>query len=193
MIAFLDGKVEGKGLDEAYLNVGGMGFSVSMSKDSLSKLPRSGESVRVITHLQLNDTTPVLYGFLCEEEADLFKLLITVNGIGPKIALAALSTFSPRDLRSAIAMQDIKAISRIPGIGKKSASRLVLELKDKFGGLAGDEVASIDMMASDSMRVASEALSSMGFTALEIEHALSGADPSLSEGDMLQHALKHLS
>ncbi len=193
MIAFLDGIVAGKSLNEAYVSVRGVGFCLNMSKDALAKLPPAGEKVHVITYLQINDTTPVLYGFLTEEESELFKLLITVNGIGPKIALAALSTYAPKDLKAAIALQDIAAISKIQGVGKKSASRLVLELKDKFGDRGALDMSAATTLASPSMQIATEALSSMGFTTLEIEQALTGADPTSSEGDILQYALKHLS
>jgi Holliday junction DNA helicase RuvA subunit len=129
MIAYLMGTVAGTDQASAIIDVNGIGYSVFMSNRALSRLPHTGEQVRVFTHLQVREDDMSLYGFLTLEEKDLFTKLIGVTGVGPKVALAALSTFEPDELVEAIVAEDVKAVSRIPGVGKKSASRIVLELK----------------------------------------------------------------
>jgi len=130
MIAFLKGTLAGKTATTAYIEVNGVGFAVGMSQASLSKLPELGGPVQVHTYLQVREDEMSLYGFLSLEEQALFEQLIGVSGIGPKVALAALSAFpSPQALAAAIAAQDVAAVQRIPGVGKKTASRIILELK----------------------------------------------------------------
>lgn len=194
MIAFLDGKLAGRSPQAAYIDVGGMGFAVQMSSSALSKLPETGSRVRVLTYLQVSDSGAALYGFLSEEEKELFERLITVSGVGPKVALAALSTFAPRALVDAVAAQDTALISKIPGVGKKTASRIVLELKGSFD-LSGDSLfaPAPDAPASDAaVKGATEALLSMGFTSTEAELALKGASEGAGEAALLQYALKRL-
>ena len=132
MIAFLKGKLAGKTPQVAYIDVNGVGYAVFMSATALSKLPESGGAVAVLTYLQVSDAGIALYGFLSEEEKATFERLIGVTGVGPKVALAALSTFSPRALADAVAAQDVALVQKIPGVGKKSASRIILELKGSF-------------------------------------------------------------
>ena len=132
MIAFLKGKLAGKTPQVAYIDVNGVGYAVFMSATALSKLPESGGAVTVLTYLQVSDAGIALYGFLSEEEKATFERLIGVTGVGPKVALAALSTFSPRALADAVAAQDVALVQKIPGVGKKSASRIILELKGSF-------------------------------------------------------------
>ena len=129
MIAFLDGTLAGKTLASAFVNVGGVGFEVGMSQAGLAKLPATGEHVTVHTYLQVRDDGMSLFGFLSLEEKALFEKLITVSGVGPKVALAALSSYAPSQLADLIAAQDVAAVQRIPGVGKKTASRIILELK----------------------------------------------------------------
>ena len=192
MIAFLDGAVAGKTLGSAYINVNGMGFELGMSATSLAKLPEVGQRILVHTYLQVRDDGMSLFGFLSLEEKALFEKLITVSGIGPKVALAALSSYSPAQLADLIAAQDVAAVQRIPGIGKKTASRIILELKGSFdqglGGLFEQEQKTIDK-AQEGAR---EALLSMGFTTAEIDLSLKGAPQGASEGALLQYALKKL-
>lgn len=194
MIAFLDGRLAGRSLQAAYIDVSGVGYAVQMSASALSKLPEAGSSVRVLTYLQVSDSGVALYGFLSEEEKELFERLITVSGVGPKVALAALSTFSPRALVDAVAAQDTAIISKIPGVGKKTASRIVLELKGSFD-LSGDSLfaPSPDAPAADAaVKGATEALLSMGFTSAEAELALKGSPEGARETALLQYALKRL-
>ena len=192
MIAFLEGTVAGRTPTSAFLNVGGVGFEVGMSQASLSKLPEAGQRALVYTHLQVRDDGMSLFGFLSLEEKALFEELITVSGVGPKVALAALSSYTPDQLADFIAAQDVAAVQRIPGIGKKTASRTILELKGSLDQGIGGLFAQDGQAASQAMDGASEALLSMGFTSAEIELALKGAPDGASEASLLQYALKKL-
>ena len=117
MIAFLKGTLAGKTTTTAYIEVSGVGYAVGMSQASLSKLPEAGSAVEVHTYLQVRDDGLSLFGFLSLEEKALFERLISVSGVGPKVALAALSSFTPAGLVSAISAQDVAAVQRIPGVG----------------------------------------------------------------------------
>ena len=214
MIAFLEGVIAGKTLASVYLNVGGVGFEVGMSQAGLSKLPQVGEQVLVHTYLQVRDDGMSLFGFLSLEEKALFEKLITVSGVGPKVALAALSSYTPSELATLIAAQDIAAVQRIPGVGKKTASRIVLELKGSLdqgiGGLFADDeqvvsklkgsldqgigslFAEDEQVVSKAVEGAREALLSMGFTSAEADLALKGAPEDGTESTLLQYALKKL-
>lgn len=192
MIAFLDGVVAGKTLTSAYVNVNGVGFEVGMSGSSLAKLPSSGERVVVHTYLQVRDDGMSLFGFLSLEEKALFEKLITVSGVGPKVALAALSSYAPDQLANLIAAQDVAAVQRIPGIGKKTASRIILELKGSLDEGIGGLFAADEAAVSKAVKGAREALLSMGFTTAEIDLSLRGAPDDASESALLQYALKKL-
>ena len=196
MIAFLHGKLAGRTPTQAFIDVNGVGYAVSMSSTALSRLPEIGATVLVLTFLQVSEQGVALYGFLTEAERDLFLQLIGVSGIGPKVALAALGFFEPDDLIRAIATEDVKAVSRIPGVGKKTAQRMILELKGSLAdfGAAGAATgkpgeAAPAPTARDGVY---EALLSMGFTSKEAELALKGAPEDGSEGVLLQYALKKL-
>ena len=192
MIAFLEGTLAGKTSTAALLNVGGVGFEVGMSQRALSKLPSAGDSVLVHTYLQVRDDGMSLYGFQSIEEKALFERLITVSGVGPKVALAALSMYDPDKLVELIAAQDVTAVQRIPGIGKKMASRIILELKGSFDeglvSLFGEQTP----VSSKEREGAVEALLSMGFTSAEADLALKDAPDGASEAALLQYALKKL-
>ena len=192
MIAFLEGTVAGKTDTSVLLNVGGVGFEAGMSTSSLSKLPEAGERVVVHTYLQVRDDGMSLFGFLSLEEKALFERLITVSGVGPKVALAALSSYEPAKLVDLIAAQDVTAVQRVPGIGKKMASRIILELKGSFDegivSLFADEAPA----ESQAMADARAALLSMGFTSSEADLALKDAPGDANESTLLQYALKKL-
>ena len=195
MIAFLKGTLAGKTATTAYIEVNGVGYAVGMSQASLSKLPEAGAPVEVHTFLQVRDDALALYGFLALEEKALFERLIGVGGVGPKVALAALSAFSPAGLVAAVQAQDVAAVQRIPGVGKKTASRIILELKGSLDqGLASlfDEGEAPAVRAAEQLRGAHEALLSMGFTAAEADLALKGAPEGVSDSALLQYALKRL-
>lgn len=199
MIAFLRGEFVGSSATTAYIDVNGVGYAVLMAQRSLAMLPAVGETVAVFTHLQVSDAGIALYGFVSEDERTLFNQLITVNGVGPKMALAALSTYAPQELAAAIATENIAAVSKIPGVGKKTAQRIVLELKGSQtlvqSGLFGDEAdiaAAAPVASGAAVQAATEALLSMGFTEAEADLALKDAPEDASESKLLQYALKRL-
>lgn len=197
MIAFLSGEVAAVlPPNTAYIDVAGVGYAVSMPQGDLGKL-EVGKSARVLTYLSVSDNGLGLYGFLSDEEKALFEKLIGVSKVGPKMALAALSTYTPRELADAIAAQDIARVSHIPGVGKKTAERIILELKGTLErGLETlfDSGAESGGPSADSVALtgATEALLSMGFTSAEAEVALKGAPEGAGEGALLQYALKRL-
>ena len=197
MIAFLSGEVAAVlPPNTAYIDVAGVGYAVSMPPGDLGKR-EVGKPARVLTSLSVSDNGLGLYGFLSDEEKALFEKLIGVSKVGPKMALAALSTYTPRELADAIAAQDIARVSHIPGVGKKTAERIILELKGTlergletlFDSGAADGAASA---ASVALTGATEALLSMGFTSAEAEVALKGAPEGAGEGALLQYGLKRL-
>ena len=199
MIAFLKGTLAGKTATTAYIEVNGVGFAVGMSQASLSKLPELGGPVQVHTYLQVREDEMSLYGFLSLEEQALFEQLIGVSGIGPKVALAALSAFpSPQALAAAIAAQDVAAVQRIPGVGKKTASRIILELKGSLDHgldqLFGADVSPAAPAAASGAELAGarEALLSMGFTPAEVDLSLKGAAEDADTEALLKYALKRL-
>lgn len=192
MIAFLRGRIAAKLFDAVIVDVGGVGYQVLMSGRSLSRLGEVGSEVELLAHLQVRDDAFVLYGFLSQEEKELFARLTSVSSVGPKVALSVLSTYNPAEAIAAIVAQDTAAIQRVPGIGKKMASRIVLELKESFGegfavtsGIPGAQ-------AQSALRGATEALLSMGFTSEEASLALKGAPEGADETVLLQYALKRL-
>ena len=195
MIAFRKGTLAGKTTSSAVVEVAGVGYAVGMSQAALSKLPEMGGAVEVHTYLQVSDSGIALYGFLTLEEKALFERLIGVGGVGPKVALAALSAFSPAALVAAVQAQDVAAVQRIPGVGKKTASRIILELKGSFDqGIAGlfEDEAPIAAVMAERLAGAREALLSMGFTSAEAEVALKGAPEDGDESVLVQYALKRL-
>ncbi len=194
MIAFLKGKMAGRNAEAAFLDVNGVGFAVCMPSSDLAKLPEAGAEVALFTHLAVREDAMTLYGFLSQEEHALFLRLIGVSGIGPKAALAALSTFEPAELISAIQAEDVKAVSSIPGVGKKTAQRMILELKGNLAQAAEQNLFSAaTAAATERLQGAREGLLAMGFTLAEADLALKGAPDELdSEGALLQYALKRL-
>lgn len=132
MISFVNGELAAVEKDMAVVNVGGIGYGVYMSQQAMTQLPRAGHVVKLYTYLNVRGDALQLFGFLKKEDLDIFKLLIGVNGIGPKVGLGILSHLSADDLRFAVASGDVKAISAAPGMGKKTAEKLIIELKDKL-------------------------------------------------------------
>jgi holliday junction DNA helicase RuvA len=190
VIAFLTGRVAAKTPAYALIDVGGVGFKLAMTTTSLAALPAEGDEVTVHTYLHVREDELSLYGFESDEERALFERLISVSGVGPKVALAVLSSLKPDELRTALAREDVALISSVPGIGKKTAQRLIIELKDKLDlpDLApGGPAAS----GTDAAEVR-DALLSMGFSPAEAAAALRDAAPDSSAEQLLKHALKAL-
>lgn len=136
MIATLTGKLQSVHSDRAVIDLGGVGYEVFLSTDGISRLPERGEPTFLHIHTYVREDALVLYGFLEEAEKDLFLTLKTVAGIGPKLALGILSGMRVGDLCQAIVEGDVKRLTTLPGVGKRTAERLCVELKDKVGGLA---------------------------------------------------------
>ena len=206
MIAFLNGTIAGVTPQAAYIEVAGMGYQVLMSQLALSRLPEVGATVRILTYLQVSEGGLALYGFLREDEKALFEKLIGVSGVGPKVALAALSTYAPSDFAAFVAAQDVEAVQKIPGVGKKTASRIVLELKGSFelgvsplpleaDGLPSRQKAgarSEGLSSEGSLHDISQALMGMGFSPAEVDLALESVPEGASESEILQYALRRL-
>src|SRR6476646_6260078 len=143
MITFLDGKLVNALPTQAIVDVGGVGYEVFIPLSSYDKLPAVGQPIRILTHLAVREDAHVLYGFMTPAERDLFRLLVnSVSGIGPKLGLAVLSGMSVSNFKAAVVNSDVATISKINGLGKKTAERIVLELKDKLGVAAAWEAAS---------------------------------------------------
>ncbi len=192
MIYFLHGTLAAKTMDSAIVEVGGVGYQVVMSGRGLSRLGQVGDTVQVLTHLQVRDDTLVLYGFCSQAEKDVFAKLVSVSSVGPKVALSVLSTYDPEDVIAAIVAQDLAAIQRVPGVGKKMASRIVLELKDSFATSGQEPLPGASVQSASAKKGAVEALLSMGFTSEETELALKGAPAEADETGLLQYALRRL-
>jgi Holliday junction DNA helicase RuvA len=134
MITYLRGKLMDALPTQVTVEVNGVGYDVLIPLSSYDELPRPGEEVKVLTHLVVREDAHILYGFMTADERELFRLLInTVSGIGPKIALNILSGMNPTAFRGAVSNSDVRALSQISGVGKKTAERIVVELRDKFG------------------------------------------------------------
>jgi holliday junction DNA helicase RuvA len=190
VIAFLTGTVAGKSAGAALLDVGGVGFRLLMSTRSLASLPAVGDSVTVHTYLNVREDELTLFGFENEDERGLFETLISVSGVGPKVALSVLSALRPDALRAAVASDDVAVLSSVPGVGKKTAQRLALELKDKLDlPDLGEGARGARPAAAAEAR---DALLSMGFTATEAAAALRGAVDGATAEQLLKTALKSL-
>lgn len=191
MIAFLNGNLAGKTADMAYVDCNGVGFAVGMSANSLAKMPGVGYPVQIYTYLQVREDAMMLFGFATPEEKALFEKLIGVSGVGPKMALAALSTFGPQALVDAIMGEDVALVSRIPGVGKKTAQRIILELRGTLEtSLSQDDAAT--PVKADVISVVVEDLMAMGFTQAEAELSCKGMPADAGEAQGLQYALKRL-
>ena len=192
MISFIRGTLVGSDSESALIEVNGIGYRVAMSYHALSSLGSKGDEVLVLTYLYVREDALVLYGFVDEEERSLFERLITVSGIGPKVALSALSRFKATELIAAIVSQDVATVQKIPGVGKKTASRIVLELKDALGQSEVGPLFAMSTGSSQSFDGAADALLSMGFTQTEAELAHKDAPADASESELIRYALKRL-
>jgi holliday junction DNA helicase RuvA len=183
MIASLRGDVVARRLDGVVLDVGGVGYLVQATQRALQKA-QSGREVALDTYLHVREDALQLYGFAEPAERELFELLISVSGVGPKVALAILSNSTPGDLRRAIALEDESRFVAIPGIGKKTAQRIVLELRERLGPVdMGSESPTEELVARD-------ALVELGYSVPEAERALAGTDPQLPPEERVRQALR---
>jgi holliday junction DNA helicase RuvA len=183
MITFLHGKLVEALPTQVTLDVNGVGYEALIPLSSFSKLPQPGQTIRLLTQLVIREDAHTLYGFMTPEERDLFRLLIhTVSGIGPKTALNVLSGISVTAFRGAVATGDLKSLSKISGVGKKTAERIVVELKDKIGMAGAWEAASAKHgLSADEQRIndAVLALVALGFKQIEAHDSVRAAQAVL--------------
>ena len=184
MIAFLEGEIAEKLPDRVVLDVHGVGYEVLVSVRTLAQLPPVGRRVRVYTRLHVREDAMVLFGFDTTEERHMFDLLNGVSGIGPKLALAFLSVHSPDGLRRAVAAGDVVALATVPGVGRKTAGRIVVDLKDKLG--VGE------IAVTGPMSEVREALLALGLTPAEASDAMEvvAADDEGTVEELLRRALQ---
>jgi len=190
MIARLRGTVESISKDSVVVGVGGVGFLVHPSAAARARLNGVGQPAEFFTHLHVRENELSLYGFSSEEEHALFEVLLSVKGVGPKVALAVLASGSPDTLRAAIANDQPEVLTRVPGVGTRTAKAIILHLKDKVGvGLATAPVAYL----TDTDAEVISALTSLGYSVVEAQTALSSLprDPSLPVEERLRQALAY--
>lgn len=196
MIYSLNGKLTYSDPTTAVVECGGVGYGCRVTYNTLQRLPDIGQNVLLYTYLNVREDAVDLFGFYEKEELECFKLLITVNGVGPKAAIAILSELSPNSLRVAISQSDTKTITRAQGVGPKMAQRIVLELKDKVGVAISDEddngVSVSSGSSSDSKNEAVSALVALGYSQSEAQKAISNCDLTKDTEQIIKDALKYL-
>ncbi len=187
MIALISGRVAVRRSDHVVVDCSGVGYRLAVSTETLKRVPAVGNDVLLHTHLVVRDDALALYGFATEEERDLFLMLLGVQTVGPKMALAVLSGAPPRDLLSAVAAGDVTRL-RAPGVGKRTAERIIVELREKAGTvLPGDAITAA--RSDDPVSQAREALLGLGYTPAEIDELLDGARGESTE-ELISHALR---
>ena len=192
MIERVTGTVAAKSADGVVVDVGGVGFLLEVSAVTLRDVPGVGETTTLFTHLHVREEALQLFGFSTEEERELFRLFLSVSKIGPKLALAALGIRKPPDLRKALASGDVALFSSVPGIGKKTAERIILELREKMGDLGqGMGPAGVGGVPSDdgAPALARAALVELGFNVAEADKLLAPLDPQQTVEELVRQAL----
>lgn len=201
MIGYLKGEVAGIYEDRIVLEVGGIGYNVIMPASSLDLIDGIGVSIKVYTYLAVREDAMLLYGFLTKDDLDFYKLLIQVNGVGPKGALAMLSVMTTDDLRFAILSDDAKKIGKAPGIGPKTAQRIIIDLKDKVNledafeeKLNNSKINEDGEAIGGARQEAVTALTALGYSQTDAYRAVRGADINLDDDveTILKKALKNL-
>ncbi len=193
MIALLRGEVAVRRADHVTVLCGDVGYRVGVSAETLRHVPAVGERVTLHAHLIVRDDALALYGFHSEQERDLFLMLLSVQAVGPKVALAVLSGGNPRELIAAIAAGDAVRFQAVPGIGKRTAERIIVELREKVvvtcDGHAGAGATIVASRGSGPRALARDGLIELGYAPAEAEELLSGADGESAE-ELLAHALR---
>jgi Holliday junction DNA helicase RuvA len=198
MITFLEGKLVEALPTQIIVDVNGVGYEILIPLSSYDKLPQPGHPVRVLTHLAVREDAHTLYGFMSAAERELFRLLVnTVSGIGPKIALNVLSGISVTSFRGAVANGDLKMLSQISGVGRKTAERIVVELKDKIGAAGAWEASSAQRALSPEDQKINDAvlaLMALGFKQVEahdsVRKAQGALGPQATVEDLVRACLK---
>ncbi len=192
MIASINGTVQKRNEDNIVINVGGIGVRVYVPRTVLEDVGGIGRAISLFTHLIVRETELTLYGFKHEDELSLFEILLGVNGVGPKVALAILSTLSPELLKSAIVREETAVLQRVPGIGKKTAERMMFQLRDKLDFAVGDSAAAVPLVADADAEVI-DFLTALGFSIVEAQTALQKIPRDIQTVDeKVQVALQYL-
>jgi Holliday junction DNA helicase RuvA len=190
MIASVRGEVMVRRPDHVVLEAGGVGYRLAVSAETLKGVPSRGKEAMLHAHLVLRDDSMSLYGFASEEERDLFLHLTSVSGIGPKVAIAILSGGAPRELLRAIAAGDAKRFQAAPGVGKRTAERLIVELREKVAGELTEGIpAAGDSKEAEPRLLARDGLMHLGYTLTEAESLLEGTEGSSAE-ELINAALR---
>jgi holliday junction DNA helicase RuvA len=189
MIASIRGEVISRYAGEVVIEAAGVGYKLAVSSETLSSVPAAGEHGRLLTHLVLRDDAMHLYGFSTQSERELFLMLIGVQSVGPKVALAVLSGGTPRELLNAIASGDTARFQAVPGIGKRTAERIIVELREKVAGKVTDEIVVRHTASDDPRTLAREGLLGLGFSSQEADGLLDAAAGDTPE-QLISEALK---
>jgi Holliday junction DNA helicase RuvA len=199
MITRIRGRLLYAGLTSIVVDVGGVGYEILISLSSHNRLPREGDEIEILTHLHHKDDTMILYGFMAEDERELFRMLIGISGIGPKGAIGILSGMSAQDLKAAIARGDDKMLKAVPGIGPKTASRMIVELKEKIGLAPALQAFSRELEPTEDQKQlydATLALIKLGYTQAAAQKALrkvvEETEEKVTVEQLVRKALKHV-
>lgn len=186
MIGRLRGEIAQKGSEAILLDVGGVGYEVAVTPVTLAALPGIGQPAVLHTHLHVREDAMALYGFATADERDIFQTLLGVSGVGPKLALAVLATLNPDDLRHVVVAEDAGALTAVPGIGQRSAQKLLLELRPKL------DLPDSPLQATGPVAEVREALEALGYQSAEIREVLRDLPADGSVEDSLRTALQEL-
>ncbi len=189
MIAMVSGTVAVRRGDHVVVDCGGVGYRLAVSAETLRHVPAVGKSVVLHSHLVVRDDALALYGFATEAERELFLMLIAVQSVGPKVALAVLSGGPPRELLAAVAAGDTARLQAAPGVGKRTAERIVVELREKVGATATVPAVVTALRSEDPRALARDGLLGLGYTTVEADELLDGAEGEKPE-DLIAHALR---
>jgi holliday junction DNA helicase RuvA len=189
MIALLRGEVAVRRSDHVVILCGGVGYRAAVSAETLRHVPAVGATVSLHTHLIVRDDAIAIYGFHSEQESDLFLMLLGVQAVGPKVAMAVLSGGGPRELMSAIAAGDARRFTSVPGIGKRTAERIIVELREKASLETGQQATGEAPASEDPLVLAREGLLELGYGAAEAERLLAAAEGESAE-ELIAQALR---
>ena len=189
MIALVSGTVAVRRADHVVIDCGGVGYRLAVSTETLRHVPAVGKDVLLHTHLVVRDDALQLYGFATEEERELFLMLISVQSVGPKVALAVLSGGPPRELLKALAAGDTGRLQAAPGVGKRTAERIIVELREKVGATAPAPLMVSSAVGDDPRALARDGLLGLGYSPVEVDELLDGAEGERPE-DLIAHALR---
>ena len=197
MFSYIKGTLEVKTINYIVVDVNGIGFKIFMSESAIQRLGEIGQTVKIYTYMNVKEDEISLYGFITNEELRMFELLISVSGVGAKSAITMLSVITPSKFALAVISNDVKTLTKIPGIGQKSAQRIILELKDKLKteeAIKSNDIAiTTNIVENNNLEEAVQALKVLGYTRQEIEKVLSKIDiNSLTVEDIIRKASSFL-